>query len=81
MPDRMFEQPIELGSQLTGFGLSKRFATDSDNLDKSVAFLAATMVSMEVATPRSNTGGVLMFIAEIQPEMHLSSVRRPVSCR
>lgn len=68
MPDLMFEQPIELGSQVAGFGFSKRFATDSENLDKSVVSGAA-MISMEFATPRIPVGGVVMFIAEIQPEM------------
>lgn len=67
LPDKMFEQPIELGSRLAGFGFSKRFATDAVNLDQA-AVSGAAMLSMQVATPRINTGGVLMFVAEIQPE-------------
>ncbi|MGV0876664.1 hypothetical protein V6767_05920 [Martelella sp. FLE1502] len=67
MPDQMFEQPIELGSRLAGFGFSKRFATDAVNLDQA-AVSGAAMLSMQIATPRVNPGGVLMFVAEIQPE-------------
>ena len=67
MPEKMFEQPIYLGSETSAFGFSKRYATDSDNLDQTVV-QGATMVDMQLATPRINPGGVLMFIAEIQPE-------------
>lgn len=67
MPDESMKQPIELGSRMAGFGFSTRFATDADNLDKTVVSGAA-MLSMEFATPRIGVGGVLMFIAEVQPE-------------
>lgn len=67
MPDKMFEQPIYLGSEYTQFGFSKRYSTDSTNLDASVVQGIAPL-QMEFATPRINTGGVIMIIAEIQPE-------------
>jgi len=67
LPEKMFEQPILLGSQSSAFGFSKRYSGDSGNLDESIV-QGAAMLSMQVATPRINTGGVLMFVAEIQPE-------------
>lgn len=67
MPEKMFEQPIHLGSRSAGFGFQKRYATDSANLDQTVVE-GGSMVSMEFATPRIGTGGVIMAIAEIQPE-------------
>lgn len=67
MPDKMFEQPIYLGSEKATFGFQKRYSSDSTNLDESVV-QGMTRIQMEFATPRINTGGVLMFVAEIQPE-------------
>ena len=67
MPDQMFEQPILLGSQTGHFGYATRYSSSSDSLDEMVSEGMA-QISMEVATPRIGTGGVLMFIAEVQPE-------------
>lgn len=67
LPEKMFEQPILLGSEVAGFGFSKRYSGDSGNLDESIV-QGAAMLSMQIATPRINPGGVLMFIAEVQPE-------------
>lgn len=67
MPDRLLEQPVFLGEVRNNFGYATRYATDSANLDKSVVE-GVSMLSMPIATPRINTGGVLMICAEVQPE-------------
>ena len=67
IPDQMFEQPIYLGAKTAAFGYATRYSTASEHLDEMVSEGLA-QISMEVATPRINTGGVLMFLAEVQPE-------------
>ena len=54
MQDKMFEQPIFLGAETTGFGFQKRFATDSANLDQSVVS-GATMINMQLATSKNQS--------------------------
>lgn len=67
VPEEQMSQPILLGRQSTIFGLTRRYASDGDNLSKSVSN-GMTSVSMNVRTPPINTGGVIMFTAEIVPE-------------
>ena len=67
IPEQMLQNPILIGEQSTVFGYSKRFATDSANLDESVT-TGVTQINMNIRVPRMNTGGVLMVTAEITPE-------------
>lgn len=67
MPEEGMKHPILLGTQETVFGMSQRYATDAGNLEKSVT-RGQTMVDLTVGTPQINTGGVVMFVAEILPE-------------
>lgn len=68
MPEKMFDHPIYMGSEMSAFLFNKRYSSDSQNLDESVVH-GVTQLSMQFATPRIPTGGVIMFIAEVQPEM------------
>ena len=67
VPEEQMAQPILLGRQSTIFGYQRRFATDGDNLAKSVT-QGETIIDMTVRTPPMNTGGVIMYTAEIVPE-------------
>jgi len=67
IPEEQMAEPILLGRQSTLFGYQRRFATDGDNLAKSVTG-GETRIDMTVRTPPMNTGGVIIFTAEIVPE-------------
>lgn len=67
VPDEQLKQPILLDRQSTIFGYSKRYATDSGNLDKSVS-TGETVVDIRFRTPPMNTGGMIYITAEIVPE-------------
>lgn len=67
IPEEQMAEPILLGRQSTLFGYQRRFATDGDNLAKSVT-AGETRIDMTVRTPPMNTGGVIIFTAEIVPE-------------
>lgn len=66
IPDQALMQPILLGQANTVFGMSKRYASDADNLTKSVVN-GLTELEMMITTPRINTGGVVMLVAEVTP--------------
>jgi hypothetical protein len=67
VPEQVLREPIPLGSAETIIGMSQRYATDSDNLDKS-ATNGLGAVEMMVGTPRQDTGGVVVFTYQILPE-------------
>lgn len=67
VPNEQLTQPLLLGEQSTLFGYSRRWATDSGNLEKYVAN-GETAVQMTVRTPPMNTGGIVMFTAQVVPE-------------
>lgn len=67
VPDEALSQPILLDKKQTVFGMSQRYATDGASLDTSVT-RGETVVDMRFRTPKMNTGGVVMVIAEIVPE-------------
>ncbi|MGK7663608.1 hypothetical protein ACSQ8I_21235 [Marinovum sp. E06] len=67
VPDAQMAQPILLDRKSTIVGYSKRYATDSDNLDKSVT-TGETFLDLSVRTPAMNTGGVIIITMEIVPE-------------
>jgi hypothetical protein len=65
--DQAFKHPMLIGERSTIFGMSKRYATDSGNLDES-AVNGATSIDLSIQVPRVPMGGVIMIIAEITPE-------------
>lgn len=67
MPEEGLQRPVLLGRRETIYGMSQRYATDSENLDKSVT-TGQTMLDLTVAVPQVNTGGIVMGICEILPE-------------
>lgn len=67
VPDAQMSQPILLDRKQTLLGYSKRYATDSGNLDKSVT-TGHTFVDLNFRTPPMNTGGIILITCEIVPE-------------
>lgn len=65
--DQAFKQPMLIGERSTIFGMSKRYATDSGNLDES-AVNGATSIDLSIQVPRVPMGGVVMVLIEITPE-------------
>ncbi|UIB81396.1 major capsid protein [Flyfo microvirus Tbat2_95] len=76
IPDQMWKQPILLGDAQTIFGMTKRYATDAENLTESVVN-GMTSVEMTIAMPRCPTGGTVMFVAEITPQQLFERQRDP----
>lgn len=66
IPDQAMKQPILLGERSTLFGMQKRYASDAENLTASVVN-GLTSLEMTIATPKINTGGVVMIVAEVTP--------------
>ena len=67
VPDQAWEQPMLLGDQMVDFGMSKRYATDADNLTESVVN-GMTFIEQRVRIPRCPMSGIMMMIAEVTPE-------------
>lgn len=67
IPDQAMMQPILLGQKTALFGMQKRYASDSGALTESVVN-GLTELSMTIGTPKINTGGVVMIVAEVTPE-------------
>lgn len=67
IPDQALMQPILLAQQNTIVGMSKRYASDGDNLTKSVVN-GLTELQLRISTPKVNTGGVVMVVLEATPE-------------
>jgi hypothetical protein len=67
IPEESLNYPLLLGQQMTMFGQSKRYSSTAGQMTDS-AVNGATFVDMTIRTPRINTGGVLMVVAEITPE-------------
>lgn len=67
IPDQAWKHPILIGDSQTIFGMTKRYATDAENLTESVVN-GMTEIEMTVAMPRCPTGGVVMFVAEVTPQ-------------
>ena len=76
VPEMAFAQPMLIGERDTVFGMSKRYASDGDNLSKS-AVNGATFVDLSIQTPRVPTGGVIMVVAEITPDQLFERQRDP----
>lgn len=76
IPEQAFAQPMLIGERDTVFGMSKRYASDGDNLSKS-AVNGATFVDLSIQTPRIPTGGVVMVVAEITPDQLFERQKDP----
>lgn len=76
MPEQAWNQPILLGDQSTVFGMSKRYATDADNLTESVVN-GMTMVEQRFSCPRVPMGGVIMMVVEVAPEQLFERQKDP----
>lgn len=67
IPDLMQTQPMPCGrSVLTKFGMAKRYQSAGDLTESAVS--GAAMANVRYRVPKTNTGGVIIFIAEISPE-------------
>jgi len=67
IPDQGMKQPILLADVTTQFGMVKRYASDAANLTESVVN-GATVLNVNVRTPRVGVGGVVMIVAEVTPD-------------
>jgi hypothetical protein len=76
IPEAQLKQPMLVGQNQTIFGMSKRYATDHANMTESVVN-GATFIDMNVRVPTLNTGGVIMFVAEVTPEQLWERQRDP----
>lgn len=68
VPDAQMAQPMLLDRKSTIIGYSKRYATDSGNLDQSVT-VGETYLDLRFRTPPMNTGGIILVTLEIVPEV------------
>jgi len=66
--DESLKQPILLDHSDTIVGMSERYATDGENLQKSVAD-GRTSLSLNLRSPALQTGGVIVVAAQVLPEM------------
>jgi len=66
--DETLKQPILLDHTDTIVGMSERYATDGENLQKSVAD-GRTSLSLNLRSPALQTGGVIVVAAQVLPEM------------
>lgn len=76
VPEAALAQPMLIGERTTVFGMSKRYASDADNLTKSVVN-GATFVDLSIQVPRIPTGGVIMIVAEVTPDQLFERQRDP----
>lgn len=67
IPDQALKQPMLIGEKRTIFGMSKRYASDGDNLTESVVN-GATYLDLSIQCPQIGVGGVIMVVAEITPD-------------
>ena len=66
--DEALRQPMLLDSQDSVMGMTQRYATDAANLDKSLTD-GAGMINLNVNVPPLITGGTIVVVAQILPEM------------
>ncbi|AXL15635.1 major capsid protein [Microviridae sp.] len=66
--DEVLKQPILLDHADTVVGMSERYATDGDNLAKSVAD-GRTSLSLKLRAPALQTGGCVVICGQVLPEM------------
>ena len=76
VPEQAWNQPILLGDQSTVFGMSKRYATDAENLTESVVN-GMTMIEQRFSCPRVPMGGIIMMVVEVAPEQLFERQKDP----
>lgn len=76
IPEQAFMQPILLAEKSTVFGMSKRYASDAENLTESVVN-GLTFIDMTIRCPQVPMGGVIMITAEITPEQLFERQKDP----
>lgn len=76
IPDQAWKQPILLSDDSTVFGMSKRYATDADNLTESVVN-GMTFVESRFTCPKVPMGGVIMMVVEVSPEQLFERQKDP----
>jgi len=67
IPDLALREPFMLAQRSTLFGFSQRYASDFENLEKSMT-TGETFVDLDYRMPATSTGGVVLFTASITPE-------------
>ena len=67
VPEEYLKRPWLLDSAFASFGMIERYATDSGALDQSVSQGRAS-AQLSINLPRSEEGGVIIYIAEVLPE-------------
>jgi len=67
LPEQALKKPVLLDRKSTIYGYQQRYATDADNLDKSATRGYAT-VDLNIGVPQTNTGGVVMIVAQANPQ-------------
>jgi len=68
LTDEALQQPILMDHSDTIVGMAERYATDGDNLSKSVAD-GRTSLSLNLRAPALQTGGVIVVCGQVLPEM------------
>lgn len=76
IPELAWKQPILLGDQNTVFGMSKRYATDAENLTESVVN-GMTMIEQRFSCPKVPMGGIIMMVVEVAPEQLFERQKDP----
>ena len=76
VPEQAWNQPILLADQSTVFGMSKRYATDAENLTESVVN-GITAMEQRFSCPRVPMGGVIMMVVEVSPEQLFERQKDP----
>ena len=76
IPELAWNQPILLADQRTVFGMSKRYATDAENLTESVVN-GITAVQQRFRCPPVGMGGVIMMVVEVTPEQLFERQKDP----
>ena len=76
LPEQMLKHPMLLADKMVRIEQSKRYASDSGNLDEA-AVSGGAMVDVMLRVPRLSTGGVVMVTAEAVPEQLFERQRDP----
>ena len=76
VPETAWKQPLLLADMNTVFGMSKRYATDAENLTESVVN-GMTMLECRFRCPPVPMGGVIMMVVEVAPEQLFERQKDP----
>ena len=67
LPEQALKKPVLIDCKSTIYGYQQRYATDAENFDKSATRGYAT-VDLNIGVPQTNTGGVVMIVAQANPQ-------------